>query len=173
MLTAYFGEAVLLRSIGGLLLRLPEDNLDAMLILLNLIYGRPIPDPVEFDAETISEIALLVDKYDIRRRLMPIADFWFLWMKQYLINDFDMSRTRTRHDFWDMDHQKQTFWRIAMSWVLQRPEEFKISTQIAIWNCQQGMDHIGHAEEEPWISFLHSAVLGKRYLFTVGVHRRY
>lgn len=161
MLTGNFGEGVLLRSVGGIIIRLPEDNLDAMLILINLLYGRAIPDPLEFDEEVVTEIALLVDKYDIERRYLRIADFWINAIKPYLLSDYEPAKTRTRNGFWGRDHQRQTYWRIAISWVLGRPEEFKTATQIAIWNCQQGMDYIGDAEEEPWISFLHASVLGE------------
>ena len=72
MLEARFKKELKLISKGYVEIALPEDNATAFLILLNLIHGRMRKVPRNIDSRTLSEIVILVDRYE----LLEITEFW-------------------------------------------------------------------------------------------------
>lgn len=56
MLTKDFKESTSLQSVGSLELPLPDDDLDALLILLNIIHAQTEEIPLEVDLYCLHEL---------------------------------------------------------------------------------------------------------------------
>ena len=65
MLKPGFIEGDKLRTRGHADLRLPEDNPNALLILLSIMHGRFKAVPRQVDLAMLIELAILVDKYEL------------------------------------------------------------------------------------------------------------
>lgn len=77
MLHRKFSESNTLSLTGSVEIPMPDDDPDAFLILLNILHGRIRKVPLAVDLETLTQIATLVDKYDIMEPVELFANFWF------------------------------------------------------------------------------------------------
>ena len=115
MFKVKYKEGLDLYSQGHAELLLPEDNPAAFLIILYLIHGQPRKVPRKITLNMLTELAILVDKYDL---LEPIEMFLDCWLQ-----DLTSTISLTLND--DL-----LPW-ICISWVFNKSEIFKKVTKIA------------------------------------------
>lgn len=97
---------------------LPEDDAQAMMVLLNIIYGLSREIPRTIDLQQLTAIAVLVDKYELHQVVEVYTDIWF----HRLYNPHTIIESRLSD------------W-IFVCWVLGKATEFKSLTQRAILCC--------------------------------------
>ncbi|MCJ1399231.1 hypothetical protein MMC11_002433 [Xylographa trunciseda] len=115
MLKPGFLEGDKLRTQGCADLRLPEDNPAALLILLNLIHGRFKQVPLKVDLCMLTELAILVDKYE----LLEITD---IVLKSWL-EDLEKSIKQEFND--------DLLPLMCISYVFRKPDIFRQVTRTA------------------------------------------
>lgn len=76
MLRGNFAEGKALAETGAIELMLPDDNGEAMLILMNLIHGKFFSVPKAITRGLIGEIAILVDKYQLHEVVHSYTETW-------------------------------------------------------------------------------------------------
>ena len=76
MLQPKFKEGLQLHSHGHAELPLPDDNPAALLILLNLIHSQLRKVPRKIDLWMLTELAVLVDKYELLETTEMVLDYW-------------------------------------------------------------------------------------------------
>ncbi|KAL9109908.1 MAG: hypothetical protein Q9227_005431 [Pyrenula ochraceoflavens] len=82
MLTGVFEEAITLRSKGAVDIPLEDDDPDALLILMNLAHSRFQKIPSRLNLDSVTQIACLVDKYEMPELVKLnmkswISDLWW------------------------------------------------------------------------------------------------
>lgn len=128
MLSRDFKESAALRSVGTLELPLPDDDPAALLILLNLMHWQTKAVPRGLKLDMLTRVAIMVDKYQLQTVMGIISGIWI----DRLIHKIPQT--------WTEDLRRWMF----ISWVLQRPAEFKFATEIAE---QQSVFRIDESEE--------------------------
>ncbi|KAF8538605.1 hypothetical protein BDD12DRAFT_805977 [Trichophaea hybrida] len=116
MLRPTFLEGNKLHDTGSVTIDL-EDDLKAMLIILQALHlrGREVPKETP-DIDTLLNIAMIVDKYDLSAALLPWISLWLL------------------QDRYKSFVQKNTEW-LAISYLFGDEHGFKIITEALINNC--------------------------------------
>jgi hypothetical protein len=129
MLDSGFREANLLHMDGSVVIPLPDDDPDAMIILMNIVHGKTRKVPRQIDLDLLVELANLVDYYQMLEVVEPWSDFW-VQRQKHLKSDWA----------WALIHpyvHRYALERLWISWVFQRPVEFKTTS----WRIQrQGQD---------------------------------
>lgn len=115
MLQGSFKEGQQLSSQGHTELPLPDDNPAALLILMNLIHGHTRKVPRTVDLGMLTELAVLVDKYELLEATEMVVDHWF----QGLESDIPLSFTDDLLPW------------MCLSWVFKKPEIFRKVTRVA------------------------------------------
>ena len=77
MLSGHFREGTKLRSQDFLRLPLPEDDPEALSVLLRVTYGQIGLVPTTLDINTLVEMAMLVDKYQFNNVIGYFSARWF------------------------------------------------------------------------------------------------
>jgi hypothetical protein len=103
------------------------EDVDAMLILMNIIHGRGSKVPREVTLDKLVEVAVLVDYYECHEVVDVMAE---IWMDKLLGS---MPST----------YGKDTVSWIFISWVFQRPSAFTSATKIAATQSQQRIEPDG------------------------------
>ncbi|KAM5439740.1 hypothetical protein MferCBS31731_004150 [Microsporum ferrugineum] len=116
MLQHGFGESRVLRAAGSVKISLPDDDPDAFLIILNIIHGHLRQVPLEVDLQTFTQLAILVDKYELHERIEVFAGFWFDNLKPAIPECYT---------------DEVPFWT-CICWVFNKPEEFKRVTRLVL-----------------------------------------
>ncbi|WEW58714.1 hypothetical protein PRK78_004182 [Emydomyces testavorans] len=112
---------------GSVEIPLPDDDPDALLILLNIIHGHVRKVPLIVDLVTLTQLAILVDKYDIHEAVELFSNFWFENLKSTIPEKYT---------------DDIPAW-ICISWVFNRSIEFKKTTRLAL---RQGRHSIPSAD---------------------------
>ncbi|GAQ12164.1 hypothetical protein ALT_9485 [Aspergillus lentulus] len=99
-------------------------NVDAMLILMNIIHGRGPKVPREITLNTLAEIAVLVDYYECYEAVDVMAEIWM----DKLLNSMPST------------YCKDIVSWIFISWVFERRSAFTSATRIAATQSQQRID---------------------------------
>jgi hypothetical protein len=89
MLFGGFAESKANSKTGEWVVRLPDDDVDALAIILNIIHGRPqeVPRKMPFkppsldDSRLLGRIAMAADKYGVTPILQPWAGRWIAELK--------------------------------------------------------------------------------------------
>ncbi|KAL8919108.1 MAG: hypothetical protein Q9172_005138 [Xanthocarpia lactea] len=110
-----FKEGQELSSQGHTDLPLPDDDHAALLILLNLIHGQIRKVPRTVDLGMLTNLAILVDKYELLEATEMVMDHWI----QGLESDIPLSFTNDLLPW------------ICISWVFRKPEIFSKITRVA------------------------------------------
>ncbi|OCT46400.1 hypothetical protein CLCR_01237 [Cladophialophora carrionii] len=105
---------------------LPDDNLDAMLLVLAIIHGRTRAIPRKIGKELFVDIAVLIDKYEINECAEVYTDMWFaaLWPLR-------------------QDSPPHLADGIFLCWVLKKATGFKELTKKAIFESALNFDDNG------------------------------
>ncbi|KAK5651189.1 hypothetical protein OQA88_12737 [Cercophora sp. LCS_1] len=77
MLGPSFAEGQQLAKDGRVQFALPEDNSDALEIILNVIHSRTDNVPATLTGEQLYEVAILTDKYEFHRAMGLAFHLWF------------------------------------------------------------------------------------------------
>lgn len=131
MLSPNFKESATLRSVGTLNLPLPDDDPEALLILLNIIHGQTKEIPLAVNLYMLTQIAILVDKYRLQMVVGILSRFWISTLK------LNMPQVWTEDDL--------RRW-IFISWVFQSPAEFKFATKKAEMESESRIDESGEVD---------------------------
>lgn len=123
MLKNKFKEATVLHTMKYLEIPLPDDDPDALLILLNIIHGHLRRVPRKISVPMLTAISVLVDKYQFHEAAEIFAEIW-------------------------MDHVKPSMpaqlteevlsW-LCISWVFKRPFEFSRVTRIIQYESSEAL----------------------------------
>lgn len=100
------------------------EQVDAMLILMNIIHGHGRKVPRDITLDTLAEIAVLVDYYECYEAVDVMTEIW--------IDKLLKSMPST--------YGKDIISWIFISWVFQRPSSFTSATSIAATQSQQRID---------------------------------
>lgn len=118
MFDGRFQEGIVLEGRQLRRVPLPDDDADAMMILLNIIHGLTRRIPHYMDLSLLTDIAILVDKYALHEVTEVYTCIWF--SKLYRPYSSPPSEL--------------TDW-IFICWVFGRPNEFEKLTRAAILDC--------------------------------------
>ena len=110
-----FREGGRLSSQGYTELLLPDDDPAALLVLLNLIHGHFRKVPRTVDLPLFTEIAILIDKYELLETTELVADHWF----KGLVDEIP----------WYLNETLLAW--MCISWILKKPDIFKEVTRVA------------------------------------------
>lgn len=116
MLHRKFSESNTLLLTGSVEIPLPEDDPDAFLILLNILHGRIRKVPLVVDLETLTQIATLVDKYDLMEPVQLFANFWFDNLKSTIPDSYtdDIPSWICISSMFDKEAEFESTTRLAM-----------------------------------------------------------
>ena len=119
---ASLAEASTLQHAGRVEIPLPEDDLDAMVIILRIIHHRYGEVSRQISRSLLAQVAVLVDKYDLRKSVEFVSTTWF--------DNFGLGRKRGTllpTNFCD----ELLEW-LFISWVFGHAEIFFGMTRIAM-----------------------------------------
>ena len=116
LFSSKFSEGGNLRTKGSIELPLPGDHSAALLILLNIIHGRIRRVPKVLGLDMLTQVAVLVDKYDLGEAVALFSDVWISGTSEKIPTIMSESLVQ---------------W-ICISWVFDRPREFKEATRVAL-----------------------------------------
>ena len=117
MLSRSFSESHTLRTTGTLTLPLPDDSPAALLIVLNIIHGHTRAVPRILDMETLVEVGVLVDKYELLEALEIVGEMWITRLAK------ERGGLPTAME----DNIMSWVW---VTWVFQRGDEFQHVTRV-------------------------------------------
>ncbi|KAG9232887.1 hypothetical protein BJ875DRAFT_544183 [Amylocarpus encephaloides] len=118
ILSTNFAEGISLKANGFARIFL-QDNPSAFAIIMDIVHARNNWVPLEVDLATLTNLALIVDKYQMHNAISYFANIWIDNLK---VKNDDKSV------FGDME---VTLRWIAIAWVFQNKEQFKKHTGIA------------------------------------------
>lgn len=130
MLSRKFREDVILRSKRTSELPLPDDDPAVLLILLNIIHGQNKEIPLEIDLCMLTQIAIVVDKYQLQMVVGILSRVWI----DRLSTTIPQSVTEDLRRW------------IYVTWIFRCPTEFKLATQIAERQCESRIDETGEID---------------------------
>ncbi|EAS35997.3 uncharacterized protein CIMG_01351 [Coccidioides immitis RS] len=123
MLQRKFSESNTLQLTGSVEIPLPDDDPDAMLILLKIIHGHMRKVPLRVDLITLVQLAILIDKYDVHEVVELFSNFWFDNLKSTIPEKYT---------------DDIPAW-ICICWVFDRPNEFRKTTRLALREGKQAV----------------------------------
>jgi hypothetical protein len=113
-----FPEGRTLRSEGTLVVKL-SDDLDALIILMNIVHGKTRKVPRHVPLHTLADLAHLVNYYQLHEAVELFSDTWITSLKQ-----------ETQIESYDPELVLP--W-LFISWVFQKGSDFQKMTRILIW----------------------------------------
>jgi hypothetical protein len=131
MLSGNSNEAVTLRSKGHVSIPLSGD-LDAMIILLNIVHGISRKVPRQVNLEVLSKLAVLVSILGMLDAVQFFSDTW--------INNFESEGL-------PQSYNENVLPLLFIFWVFDRPSEFRNMTRFAQRECDEKVDE--DAQEVP------------------------
>lgn len=105
---------------------LPEDDPEAMVILLGIIHGLTRRVPRRVEPSLLLKIAILIDKYELHEVSEILTDEWFS------VNWNSRSYSSIHYSGW-----------IYLCWVFQKRSEFSQTTRLAILKCNSHFEDDG------------------------------
>ena len=116
MLSDMFREGRELGSTNSLKLPLPDDDLDALRILLNMVHGHAYRLPHSVSFSTLANIAVLVDKYLLHEIAEVYCKSWIEWFS--LKTEVKLSKPELVYRWLDI------------CWVFARKKDFQKVTRL-------------------------------------------
>jgi len=129
-----FKEGKKLTSAGKVEVPLPDDDVTAFIIVLDVIHGRNKRVPRKVTLEMLTKISIIVDKYQMAEVVESYSDGWI----DGLMEDFP-----TKYAFGD-DTEIVHRW-LGISWVFGKDDEFNELTQLVERGCWADLE--GDLEE--------------------------
>jgi hypothetical protein len=118
MLQHKFVEGETLREHGKVIVPLPDDEPVAFAILMKIIHAQNNLVPTQIDLHTLTNIAILVDKYRLHDCTSVFASMWIEALRS------SISRISAG------DNKEIICW-LSITCVFNRPWEFKMVTMVA------------------------------------------
>jgi hypothetical protein len=87
-----FKEGKELNMSGKVEVPLPDDEPTALEIILNIIHGRNRRVPKKVSFKTLTNIEILVDKYQMVETVEAYSDYWISCLRKDMPEDFDCER---------------------------------------------------------------------------------
>ncbi|KAK5235462.1 hypothetical protein LTR47_003647 [Exophiala xenobiotica] len=142
MFNGNFREAVELHKQEVSKVPLPDDNPDAMVVLLNIVHGLNKQVPRKIGETLFLDIVTLIDKYEFHEAAYVFTDIWFgdLWK-------------------WTEKAPPHLFHWIYICWVLRKGYDFTNLTRTAILESQSGL---GQSDAGPCPAFIITKVESQR-----------
>ncbi|KAI9792537.1 MAG: hypothetical protein M1816_002057 [Peltula sp. TS41687] len=141
MFTNQFKEATVLNNGQPLDLSLPDDDHDALLIILNVIHGHLKRVPRQITFEMLIKVAVLVDKYQFHEVMEWGTDMWTEDLK------FTVPKVFT---------DDVIPW-LCISWVFKRSTEFFNVTRVFQYQSSSGLK-VGQTMGYPFPDYLINAI---------------
>jgi hypothetical protein len=116
LLRGNFREGVALRTTGTAEIPLPDDHPAAFLILLNIVHGHARTVPRQVDLRILTQIAILVDKYQFHEAAEMFTDSWFQSLKESIYQS----------------PSDDLVAEICIYWVFGKSSEFQEVTRVAV-----------------------------------------
>ena len=117
MLSRNFREGTTLKAVGIVEIDLPDDDPDALALLLNVIHSRSKSVPSKLGLSSLCRLALLVDKYQMHEAFNLLASMWI---------------AHAVSKGWPEKFDARMRQMLYVSWVFRSPREFRGSTRFAI-----------------------------------------
>lgn len=117
--TGGFLESVTLASEKQVEIALPEDDAAAFEIILNITHARTRRVPKKVDLRMLTEITILIDKYQLHEAVEVFSDYWIADLRRHIPTD-DLMNEIPNLPSW-----------LCVTWVLNQPQEFKNLTEMA------------------------------------------
>ncbi|KAM3066352.1 hypothetical protein ACMFMF_010314 [Clarireedia jacksonii] len=119
MLQGEFREGKELKEMKKINLPLPDDDLEAMKILVHIIHCKLKHVPLKVDLNLLTDIAILVDKYRMHEVTMIMAPIWSEGVDK---------------DTWKQ-YDNIIRW-IFIAWVFDMHEKFQSATQVMLYSSE-------------------------------------
>lgn len=129
----HFQEGKLLKensSEGLVEVELPDDEPETFEILMNIIHGRAHRVPQEISFETLTKLAILVDKYRMVEPTIPYVQIWLTERRTNLKREKNFSLNAVLPG-------------LCVAWVFKLPDAFKTTTATFIRESQYRPDGEG------------------------------
>lgn len=124
--------------VGHVELEMDWQNMDAMLILMNVIHGHGPDIPRKVNLETLTEISILVDYYNCHKAMHLAVDLW--------IRPLQAGMPKVFCD--------DIIWWIWISWVFRLNDPFNWATHCAVTKSKGPISRLGLP--------IHNQIIGKR-----------
>jgi hypothetical protein len=115
--------------------RLPDDEPAALLLLLYIIHGQPKKVPKEVSLNTLTHIAVLVDKYELHEVTAAAADAWYDMLER-------KGMTKNKHSL------EELYQFLCISWVFRWTNMFNSMAHSAML-YSEGDIAVGKAADLP------------------------
>jgi hypothetical protein len=123
-----FHEGRTLHAEGGITIPFPDDDPDAFIVLLNIVHGFTRAVDRAPSLGRLTEIAILVDKYEFHETVEVFAGIW-------------MSNLTDNEDIpCDYSDSADVMRWLAISWIFKDNAVFKVMTQIVQRECSERLD---------------------------------
>lgn len=116
LLESSFAEGLSLTSAGTAEVPLPEDDPQALQILLNIIHGHMRKVPRSVNIGTLTQVSVLIDKYALHEVTEVFTEIWFDKLEAKMPATIE---------------PELSAW-LCVSWVLQKKEAFWHLTRLAM-----------------------------------------
>jgi len=116
ILSGEFEEAKMLRATGHVEITMPDEDLDSMVILLNIIHGASRKVPRNVSLEVLSKLAVLVSKYGMLETVEFFSDTWI---------------DHLQREGLPKAYTKEVLRLLFVFWVFDRETEFRDMTRLA------------------------------------------
>lgn len=110
-----YSEGRTLKTEGNLVVLLPDEDPDAMTILLYIIHGLTRKVPRQVSLEVLTKIAFVVNHRQMQEAVELFSDTWIENLKQNGLPD---------------SYTPEVLSWLFISWVFQKEDDFKIMSQI-------------------------------------------
>ena len=130
MFSARFQEGEELRTRGIARIELPDDDAEAMSIILSILHNRTRDVAITLDWALLMEVATLVDKYELLRAVGIFADLWF----------DNMNLNIPGMENFTGDQERTVYQVLFLTWVFKRPKEFAEITMIAAMDSKDRLE---------------------------------
>ncbi|KAL2071714.1 hypothetical protein VTL71DRAFT_12949 [Oculimacula yallundae] len=114
-----FKEGQILEATGSVEIPLPDDDPEAMTILLDVVHGRNRMVPRKVTLKTLTAIAVLADKYQMVEVLEAFSNSWIKRLKPKLPTEY-----------LEAEDELSIFRWLKISWVFSKAKEFKAMTRL-------------------------------------------
>lgn len=115
-----FREGATLHAEGSVEIELPDDDPDAFAIVLDIIHNRTREVPRKVTLHTLTQIAILVNKYEMLVAVEVFSDMWIRRLSKRGLPD--------NYTFWCEEVLSWLF----ISWVFEKPKIFKPMTKAIV-----------------------------------------
>ena len=127
MLQGPWKEAENVRTSGFVSVDEEDLDVDALVIVMNIVHGRTRSVPRKIDLETLAKIAVIVDKFECAEAVEVFTDMWIAHLKNVIPSLYS----------------RDTMLWICISWVFRQPNVFQLATSAALKHSTGPVQYLG------------------------------